>query len=375
MLLFALLAISQKTSLIIAVINGHTETAEELHRLGATLEAKDDGVTVLMGAAVVDDAKTVKALHQLGANLEAKTSTGMTALLLAAARGHTKTVEALLRLGANLEAKSNTGMTALMYATYYGHSQLAKNLVENGAFPIQTFFQMLRSPISRFVFLPDTKARPLLATCSVLRKLDVSSTDALDESILEFEKEKKLVVASIAKHNFDLSHLFGSVLTWGYLFVLSTSAMLLWMKKRNRDFLALGREFWNSRASTKAGVLLAAALVSILFHDLFISLASVAEASKCRQAIIKSIHRQANEIPDVLKQAATKQHLEHLAGRLADHSKDNDQPLDIYFMWGETPLCRGSTPVLTGGGILTMILTLLQKFLVDRCGTRHPHRD
>ena len=101
----------------------------DLHLLvlaGADVKDHDEkGCTVVMLAAMNGHTDTVRGLHALGADVCAANNAGMTAVMLAAMRGHTETLRALHLLGADMWAKDEDGKTAAMHAAEKGQAEAA----------------------------------------------------------------------------------------------------------------------------------------------------------------------------------------------------------------------------------------------------------
>ena len=117
------------TSLIVAVMHGHTEKVQELLKNGADVnEQNASGRTALMLAALAGRSTTLRTLLNNGAAVDAKNSEGWTALMYAAWNGHTKIVWTLVRNGAKTETKNSAGATALTHALRNGHHDAARIL-------------------------------------------------------------------------------------------------------------------------------------------------------------------------------------------------------------------------------------------------------
>jgi ankyrin repeat protein len=95
---------------------------------GADINAKDDGLTLLMKAATEGYLKTAKLLIDKKADIDAKTNEGNTALMAASMAGYTKIVELLVNAGANTKAKNNLGYTAEMYANEKNYTNITQVL-------------------------------------------------------------------------------------------------------------------------------------------------------------------------------------------------------------------------------------------------------
>jgi len=97
---------------------------------GADINAKDDGLTLLMKAATEGYLKTAKLLIDKKADIDAKTNEGNTALMAASMAGYTKIVELLVNAGANIKAINNIGWTAEMYAKEKGYTNIIQVLTQ-----------------------------------------------------------------------------------------------------------------------------------------------------------------------------------------------------------------------------------------------------
>ncbi|CAL1528394.1 unnamed protein product [Lymnaea stagnalis] len=143
------------TALMFASQNGHTEIAEmlikgiastthtkikkhtklkyaEIH--GAAVNDKNAyGNSALMFAAMNGHSQTVATLIKYGANIKEKDDNGLTALMLASLSGHTETVKTLLNHKANIKKKNKDGLTSLMFASQNGRTATVKELISRGA--------------------------------------------------------------------------------------------------------------------------------------------------------------------------------------------------------------------------------------------------
>lgn len=107
---------------------GDTALIKRLLDKGADINAKDDGLTLLMKAATEGYLKTAKLLIDKKADINAKTNKGNTALMAASMGGYTKIVELLVNAGANTKAKNNMDYTAEMYAKEKGYTNIIQQL-------------------------------------------------------------------------------------------------------------------------------------------------------------------------------------------------------------------------------------------------------
>jgi len=123
------LAVSDE-AFIKSVRDGDVDTATLFLNAGISPETKDEnGVTVLMNAAITNDVAIAKLLISRGANVNARTMEGETALMYAALMGRTETASVLLEAGAALDERDNRGATPLAHARSHNHT-LVINLLE-----------------------------------------------------------------------------------------------------------------------------------------------------------------------------------------------------------------------------------------------------
>lgn len=112
--------IAERTRLLIeAVKNDEVERAKLCIKLGADVNAKDDnGMTVLMAAAIAGNTDIAELLIKAGAdvNANAKNNDGLTALMYAVHYEQKDTADLLIRLGANPNATDRRNWSALSYA-------------------------------------------------------------------------------------------------------------------------------------------------------------------------------------------------------------------------------------------------------------------
>ena len=107
---------------------GDTALVKKLLDEGADINAKDDGLTLLMKAATEGYLKTAKLLIDKKADIDVKTNEGNTALMAASMAGYTKIVELLVNAGVNTKAKNNMDYTAEMYAKEKGYTNIVQLL-------------------------------------------------------------------------------------------------------------------------------------------------------------------------------------------------------------------------------------------------------
>ena len=87
----------------------------------------------LYNAAAADDARKVEELLSQGARVDAREQ-GWTPLLVAALRGHTEVCKLLLETGkANVKETNPSGFTPLLSAADEGHTEVCELLLDNGS--------------------------------------------------------------------------------------------------------------------------------------------------------------------------------------------------------------------------------------------------
>jgi ankyrin repeat protein len=101
-------------------------------QLSKAAEHKDEH-TPLMIAALEGDTETVRTLLAHGARVNAKDNEGHTALMFAVINSHSEIVKALLRAGARVNARAGDGGTALMLAATNGDAEITQILLNDGA--------------------------------------------------------------------------------------------------------------------------------------------------------------------------------------------------------------------------------------------------
>ncbi len=92
-----------------------------------------DEHTPLMIAALEGDTETVKTLLAGRARINAKDNEGRTALMFAVVNSHPEIVKVLLRAGARVNARARDGGTALILAVSNGDVEIARMLLDKGA--------------------------------------------------------------------------------------------------------------------------------------------------------------------------------------------------------------------------------------------------
>ena len=107
---------------------GDTALVKSLLDEGADINAKDNGLTLLMKAATEGYLKTAKLLIDKKADFDARSNEGGTALIVASMAGYAKIVELLVNAGANTKAINNMGYTAEMYANEKGYTNISQLL-------------------------------------------------------------------------------------------------------------------------------------------------------------------------------------------------------------------------------------------------------
>jgi ankyrin repeat protein len=125
---------NRATALAYAASHGELATALALIERGADVNAKHDGVPVLVVAAAGGSPQIVRALLEKGADVNAKTTKGFTALMAAAANGgDIDIVRQLLAKGADVHARTVDGRTALSFSKGYARHEVRKLLKAAGA--------------------------------------------------------------------------------------------------------------------------------------------------------------------------------------------------------------------------------------------------
>jgi ankyrin repeat protein len=101
-----------------------TALIKKLLDKGADINAKDDGLTLLMKASSEGCIKTAKLLIDKGADINARTNEGSSALMIASKAGYAKIVELLMNAGANAKATNKMGWNAEKYAAEKGYTNI-----------------------------------------------------------------------------------------------------------------------------------------------------------------------------------------------------------------------------------------------------------
>ena len=116
-----------------AAADGDASKVEMLLSQGARVDARDQGFTPLLIAALRGHTEVCKLLLETGkANVKETNPSGHTALLVAALRGHSEVCELLLAAGSDVEEnKPVTQSRPLHYAAIHGHERIIQMLVEH----------------------------------------------------------------------------------------------------------------------------------------------------------------------------------------------------------------------------------------------------
>ncbi|KAL1385276.1 hypothetical protein HDK64DRAFT_256614 [Phyllosticta capitalensis] len=123
-----------ETALINSARLGHTKNITTLLRLGANIDATDDGDhSPIVKAILYKHAAAVKALIDGGANLNILDDGDLSPLMIAALRGYIDFVQLLIEAGADLNIQDGGGRTALTIAIDKKRWAIAKLLFEKGA--------------------------------------------------------------------------------------------------------------------------------------------------------------------------------------------------------------------------------------------------
>ena len=122
------------TALMFAAVGGHEAVAQLLLQHGADVAAaSNDDATALMSAALGGHVAVAQLLLQHGADVAEADDDGFTALMRAAVGGHEAVAKVLLQHGADVAAAMHDGATALMLAAQGGHEAVAQLLLQHGA--------------------------------------------------------------------------------------------------------------------------------------------------------------------------------------------------------------------------------------------------
>ena len=124
----------QRTALMYAALNGHTDLVRFLVNLGVGINIYDShGWSPLMLAAWDGHRPVAQLLLDYGAKASAVSPSGMTALMAATTKGHTALVSLLLEHGA--ESTDPSGPQLLLRAASRGYSDIVQLLLTHGARP------------------------------------------------------------------------------------------------------------------------------------------------------------------------------------------------------------------------------------------------
>ncbi len=122
------------TPLMVALFNGHEETAMMLLSRGANVRAKArHGYEPIHWAALNGYERAIRFIVNKGGNVNAETEFGWTPLLQAASRGHVGIARLLITKGATVNVHEHEGWTPLHKACANGFVEMAQLLVRNGA--------------------------------------------------------------------------------------------------------------------------------------------------------------------------------------------------------------------------------------------------
>ena len=126
--------IDEWTPLMVALFNGHEETAMMLLSRGANVRAKAKrGYEPIHWAALNGYERAVKFIIDKGGNVNAETEYGWTPLLQAASGGHVGIARLLIDKGAMVNASEHEGWTPLHKACANGHVETVRLLVQRRA--------------------------------------------------------------------------------------------------------------------------------------------------------------------------------------------------------------------------------------------------
>lgn len=122
------------TPLMVAMFNGHEETAMMLLSRGANVRTKGhNGYEPIHWAALNGYERAIRFIVSKGGNVNAETEYGWTPLLQAASRGHVGIARFLLDKGATVDASEREGWTPLHKACANGYVEMVRLLVQRGA--------------------------------------------------------------------------------------------------------------------------------------------------------------------------------------------------------------------------------------------------
>ena len=122
------------TPLMVALFNGHEETAMMLLSRGANVRAKAKrGYEPIHWAALNGYERAVKFIIDKGGSVNAETEYGWTPLLQAASRGHAGIARMLIDKGALVNASEHEGWTPLHKACANAYVEMVRLLVQRGA--------------------------------------------------------------------------------------------------------------------------------------------------------------------------------------------------------------------------------------------------
>jgi ankyrin repeat protein len=126
--------IDEWTPLMVALFNGHEETAMMLLSRGANVRAKARrGYEPIHWAALNGYERAVKFIVNKGGNVNAETEYGWTPLLQAASGGHVEIVRFLIEKGAMVNVSEHDGWAPLHKACANSHVATVRLLVQRGA--------------------------------------------------------------------------------------------------------------------------------------------------------------------------------------------------------------------------------------------------
>lgn len=122
------------TPLMVALFNGHEETAMMLLSRGANVRTKvRHGYEPIHWAALNGYERAIRFIMSKGGNVNAETEYGWTPLLQAASHGHVGIGRLLINKGAMVDVQEREGWTPLHKACANGHVEMVQLLVRSGA--------------------------------------------------------------------------------------------------------------------------------------------------------------------------------------------------------------------------------------------------
>ena len=127
---------SKTSPLLLAIAEGHIETAKELIKAGAYIEQQTvDLTTAILLASDRGHLEIVKELIKAGANINHEDKDGDTSLIFSSNVGHINIVKELIKAGAKINHQNKNRDTALLLASLENKIEIVKELIKAGAKP------------------------------------------------------------------------------------------------------------------------------------------------------------------------------------------------------------------------------------------------